>query len=68
MSNADDFKGRHLRDSRLSPSRTDWISDSPYTLPLGTLSQDVSPPSVIMDYLFSLRDVCFNALSRNVFT
>ena len=47
VSNADDFKDRYLRESCLSPSPTAWISGFPYTLPLGTFAQDVSPPSVI---------------------
>ena len=75
MSNADNFKNRRLRDCRLSPSHTDWISDCPYTSPLGLFTQDVSPPSVIWithprlhEDMFSLRDVCPNALSRDVFT
>ena len=47
MSNADDFKDRPVRVSRLSPSHTTWTSVFPYTLLLGTFAQDVSPPSVI---------------------
>ena len=58
MSTADDFQDRPVRVSSLSPSRTTRISVFPYTLLLGILSQDVSPPSVIRVTHFSLRDVC----------
>ena len=47
MSNADDFKDRLVRVSRLSPSHTTRTSVFPYTSLLGIFSQDVSPPSVI---------------------
>ena len=47
VAQAGDFQGRCLRESYLPPSPTVWTSDFPYTLLLGTLSQDVSPPSVI---------------------
>ena len=47
MSTADDFQDRPVRVSRLSLSHTTRISVFPYTLLLGILDQDVSPPSVI---------------------
>ena len=53
MSNADDFKDRPVRVSRLSPSHTTRTSVFPYTLLLGTFAQDVSPPSVIWVTHFS---------------
>ena len=75
MSNADDFKDRPVRVSRLPPSHTTQTSVFPYTLLLGTFAQDVSPPPVIWvtpphfhEDMFSLRDVCSNALSRDGFT
>ena len=44
MSNADDFKDKPVRVSRLPPSHTTRTSVFPYTLMLGTFAQDVSPP------------------------
>ena len=54
----------------LPPSHKAWISDFPYTSPLvpSISGQDVSSPLVIWITLFSLRDICSNALSRDVLT
>jgi len=50
MSNADNFKNRRLRDCRLSPSHTDWISDCPYTSLLGLFYPRCKSSLGHMDY------------------
>jgi hypothetical protein len=68
MNNADDFKDTCSTEDHLSPSHTAWISVYPYTAPLGTFVPRCKPSLGYMDYPFSLRDVCSNALSRDILT
>ncbi len=77
MNNADYFKDNCSIEKHLSPSHTARTSVYPYTSPLGTFAPSYLPVPVCtqtgksslgyMDYPFSLRDICSNALNRNVF-
>jgi hypothetical protein len=72
MDNADDFKDICSTEEQLSPSHIVWISVYPYTSPLA-LDKQVSrarckPSLGYMDHPFSLRDICSNALSRDILT
>ncbi len=72
MDNADYFKDICSTEEQLSSSHTAWISVYPYTSPL-VLDNRVSRARCksslgYMDYPFFLRDICSNALSRDVLT
>ncbi len=70
--NADDFEDACSTDKHVSLPHTVWISVYPYTSPLAIdkqVSRARCKPSLgYMDYPVFLRDLCLNALSRDVFT